>query len=123
LYAEGAPNERQQVTITTATGSSKKSQKQVRFRKLKTRKKAEEIATLRREEQRLDQRGILKRSHSMSLMDNQSAPHHYWQSDNKLDHHKSNNFSIHGENPDNIYIKPFLYSQQNQYLPQEQQPV
>jgi len=93
LFGEGAQKERQQVTITTTTGSSKKSQKQVRFRKLKTRKKAEEIATLRREEQRVDQRSILKRSHSVNLMSSQlSTPQHYWQSDNKFDLHKSNNF-------------------------------
>lgn len=107
------------MTITTTTGSSKKSHKQVRFRKLKTRKKAEEIATLRREEQRVDQRSILKRSHSVNLMSHQGVPHHYWQSDNKLDLHKSNNYSIHGDNPENIYIKPFLYSDQNQFLPQD----
>lgn len=70
-------NEQPQVTMTTTTGSSKKSLKQVRFKKLKARKKAEDIASMRREEQRLDQRGILKRSHSMNMMPKDRNEHHF----------------------------------------------
>ena len=63
-------NDSQRQVMNATPGSQKRSQKQMKFKKFKRGKRVGEIQSIKRDEQRLEDKSQLKRSQSMSILNN-----------------------------------------------------